>query len=227
MGCGQPSCPQPPLRLWGRTGVLRRREGYFLACFPRHPLLLWQVVLCLCLRGASSCRGALPAGPASCGSAFPSFSSSRSCFFFFHSRGGGYVFLGSRTSFQAAVVERSVYRFSYAFALPYGYCVYEHFRGGRTCSPDWGLCTSSLSASAKAAHVLSFLWHESQGVFPLFVSCNQSCNLLNTGDSVGGFKCSNSTKSTVGQGPPLNSRSTCCKPAVSRGGRRKEVLSEV
>ena len=108
MGCGQPSCPQPPLRLRGRTGVFRRREVYLLAClFKAFPSLRLDVP-CLCVRGASSCRGALLAGLVMKRFVFFCSTSSRNSTPF--PMRGVFIFQGSRTCLSVAAKDHCNFR---------------------------------------------------------------------------------------------------------------------
>ena len=86
-----------PLRLRGRIGVFRRREGCLLAGPSRTPLLPALAVWHSLIRGVSSRRGAPPADPRSSGSAFPSPASTSS--FLCSSTRAMYMHRGGRMCF--------------------------------------------------------------------------------------------------------------------------------
>ena len=115
----------PPLRLRGRMGVFRRREGYLLAA--QH---LGLSLRAASLRSVISSRGASPAGLRGHGPALPS-SICTSAFLSVPTR-VRYVFWGSRTDVLAVLQCFYSLPSKYAFVF---FCVFlQRFRGvpGRT-----------------------------------------------------------------------------------------------
>ena len=70
--CEQGLCLCPPLRLRGRIGVFRRRQGPSSLPVPGQSLLARLAVRGYLLRGDTSCRGSPPADRLSAGSTLPS-----------------------------------------------------------------------------------------------------------------------------------------------------------